>query len=414
MNINKQEYRYLRWLSVAIVGFISLVAGFNWLVNPFSIFDAPAISGFNANKPDYISYLRLTHAYRVERLKPECVLLGTSRTGRGLSPAHPALANLKCYNMALPAMSIYQMRRHLQHIQAVQAQKLVILAVELRLFNPDSDASDALFEKRLLVDADGHRQFNLFSAQLPDLASSWVSMSALQASLTTLRKQSWLKDTLAIDGYWAPLTNRADHAKMFRAYTRKSAEQFAEIKPKEDVFRKNLEELRLLLRETYGLGTEVKLIIHPSHAWHWQTLWFSGLWPRFETMKRQLLSINAEEAVRAGHKAYPIWDFSGSYGPALEAIPTNLHETMHWFWEPVHYKNALGDRLLNQVMDVDINDAKTANFGVRLDEAGLEEHLSRLRNLQKKYAENHPEQMTQIKALMAEATGSLTSAAVGP
>jgi len=389
-----------------------MVAGLNWLVNPFSIFDAPSLSDFNANKPDYINYLRLTHAYRVERLKPECVLLGTSRTGRGLSPEHSALAHLKCYNMALPAMSMYEMRRYLQHVQAIQPQKLVILAVELRMFNPESDSSDTLFDTRLRVDSEGHRQFNLFSTQLPDLVSSLISLSALQASLTTIRKQSWIKDTLAANGYWRPLTNQVDHAKMFIAFTRKSAEQFEEMKLKEDIFHKNLEELRLLLRESYDLGTDVKLIIHPSHAWHWQTLWFSGLWPRFETMKRKMLSINAEEAVRAGHKAYPVWDFSGSYSTALELIPEKQVETMHWFWEPVHYKNALGDIVLDQVMNEDMNHSKKTDFGVRLDEAGLEDHLTRLRNLQKQYAANYPDQIAQIHDLMAEVTAGLASGGV--
>jgi len=387
-----------------------MVAGLNWMVNPFSVFDTPAIPRFNVNKPDYVSYLRLTHAYRVERLKPECILLGTSRTGRGLVPAHPALANWKCYNMALPAMSMYEMRRFLQHAQAVQPQKLVILALELRIFNPesDTDTSDAFFDSRLRVDSDGHRQFNLFSAQLPDLASSLVSMSALQASITTVRKQSWVKDTLAPDGYWEPLTERWDHAKTFLVYTRKSAQQFKVMQQNEDVFRKNLEELRLLLRETYGRSTEVKLVIHPSHVWHWQTLWLSDLWPRFETMKRQLVSINAEEAVRAGRKAYPVWDFSGAYGPALEPIPARQGETMRWFWEPVHYKRALGNVLLNRVMDVDMNDPELADFGVRLDEAGLEDHLTRLRTLQEAYAANHPDEVAKIRALMAEATDGLT------
>lgn len=94
-------------------------------------------------------------------------------------------------------------------------------------------------------------------------------------------------------------------------------------------------ELRQLLREAYGNGTDVRLLIPPSHAWHWQTLWLSGLWPRFEETKRQLVKINESEALRAGRGAYSIWDFSGAYCPTLEQPPTRQTESMRWFWEPV-------------------------------------------------------------------------------
>ncbi|MDP1678937.1 MAG: hypothetical protein Q8L02_02210 [Candidatus Nitrotoga sp.] len=400
----KLEHRYLKWVAGGTVGLMALVALLNWLVNPFSIFDTPAIPRFNSNKPVYVDHLRLTHVYKVERLQPECILLGTSRTGRGLAPDHPVLANLKCYNLALPAISMYEMRRYLQHAQAVRPQKLVLLSMDFRVFSTVPDLSGAFSEERLMVNSKGEKQFNLFSSRLPDLASSLISLPALLASLTTIRKQAWVKDTLAADGYWKPLTDRFDHLTAFRAYTQNSAQRFNELRQNENIFRKNTEELRLLLREAYGIGTDVKLLIPPSHAWHWQTLWLSGLWPRFEELKHQLVSINEEEALRAGRETFPVWDFSGAYGPALEKLPATKTETMRWFWEPVHYKRALGDVVLSSVMGVAEHDApEFAGYGVILDGAGLERHLGRLRTLQQAYAASHPDDVARIKALMDQA-----------
>jgi hypothetical protein len=237
------------------------------------------------------------------------------------------------------------------------------------------------------------------------LASSLVSTSALLSSLKTIRKQAWVKDTLADDGYWKPLTDRYDHPTAFRAYTQNSVRRFNELRQNEAIFRKNTEELRLLLREAYGRGTNVKLLIQPSHAWHWQTLWLSGLWPRFEEMKRQLVSINEAEALRAGREIYPVWDFSGTYGPALEPLPATKTETMRWFWDPVHYKRALGDVLLNRLMGPTEHDSpELAGFGVLLDSADVERHLGRLRALQQAYAANHPNDVAQITALINQAS----------
>lgn len=402
----KPETRYLRLVIGGTLGIMAMVAGLNWVVDPFSIFDAPAIAGFNANKPDYVEHLRLTHVYRVERLKPECLLLGTSRTGRGLAPDHPALAKFHCYNLALPAMSVYEMRRYLQHAQAVRPQNLAVLALDFRTFNTAPAKSGAFSEERLTVNSIGQRQFNFFTARLPDLASSLISLPALQASFNTVRKQAWVKDTLAANGYWKPLTDRYDHRTAFQAYTLNSAQRFEEAKRSEDIFRQNAEEIRLLLREAYGSGVEVKLLIPPSHAWHWQTLWLSGLWPRFETMKRLLVSINAEEAARAGHEPYPIWDFSGAYGPALEPLSARQGENMRWFWEPVHYKRALGDMLLSRMLGVaEEAGSDLATFGVRLDSAGLERHLERLRALQVGYAASYPDDVARIQVLMDKARG---------
>lgn len=394
---------YLKWLATGAGTLILCVVALNWLVNPFSLFDPPAIRGLNANKPHYVEHLRLTHVYRVTRLEPECVLLGTSRAGRGLAPDHPALQALGCYNLALPAISVYEMRRYLQHAQSVRPLKLAILAMDFRAFSTAPDQSGAFSEARLRVDANGRKQFNLFSSQLPDFASSLISTSATLASLGTIRKQGWAKDTLAANGYWAPLTERYDHAASFEAYTRNSARRFAELHGSEDVFRKNLDELRRLLRAAYGSGIDVRLVFSPSHAWHWQTLWESGLWARFEDIKRQLVRINAEEAARAGARPYPVWDFSGSHGPALESVPAARGAAMHGFWEPVHYKRAVGDVLLARVMGLAPHDAGGPEaFGVPLDAATLEQHLAGLRSMQQAYMKNHPGDVSRIRALMRQ------------
>ncbi len=395
---------YLKWLACCVALLMSLIAGFNWLVNPFSIFDAPSITGFNANKPGYVEHLRLTHSYRVSRMEPECVILGTSRAGRGLRTDHPLLYDRGCYNMALPAASLYEIRRYLQHAQSVRHQKLVIVSLDFRLFSGLRGVSGAFSETRLGVDAQGNRQLNLFNAWLPDMAASLTSTSALLASATTIRKQSWIKDTLSANGYWQPLTEEYDHSAGFSLQTSSSARRFRAATSEAATFPRNLEEFRRLLRDAHVQQTDVRLLIPPSHAWHWQTLWLSGLWPRFEEMKRQLVAINETEARLAGQEAYPLWDFSGAYGPALEKVPSNRTERMRWFWEPVHYKSALGDLILNRMLGTtDPSRGESSGFGVLLNATSVDAHLLRMRRQQEQYQENHAIDVHRIRQLMREA-----------
>ena len=85
------ERQYLRWFFAAAAASLALIALLNLAVDPYSVFGSPRIPRFNANKPDFVEQLRLTHVYAVARRKPGCILLGTSRTGRGLDPDQPAL-----------------------------------------------------------------------------------------------------------------------------------------------------------------------------------------------------------------------------------------------------------------------------------------------------------------------------------
>lgn len=393
---------YIRILAIACLASVAVLAGFNYVVDPFSVFGAPHIAGFNANKVDFLEHLRLTNVYAVERIKPKCIILGTSRAGRGLSPDHPALADTPCYNMALPGISLYEMRRYFQHAQAIQPLDKAILALDFREFNSAPDRSGAFSEARLAVDREGVAQFNLFSARLPDLAAALLSSKALLSSMRTVRQQRWANITLATNGYWQSLTENIYHAAAFNAYTQNSFRRFEEIAHNDMIFSQNADDLRALLRAAYQSTVKVSVLISPAHAWHWETLYQSGLWPRFEEMKRIIVSINHEEATRAGKAEYQTWDFSGAAGPSLEPLPAGgKYKAMRWYWEPVHYKRALGDAVLSRALtDQSLAFPVLAGFGTQITPANLEQYLHRLRALQKQYAEVHPEVEAHIRELM--------------
>lgn len=393
---------YIRVFAIACLASVAAVAGLNYAVDPFSVFGAPHIAGFNTNKVDFLEHLRMTNVYAVKRIKPKCIILGTSRAGRGLSPEHPALAGKPCYNMALPAISLYEMRRYFQHAQSIQPLDQAILALDFRVFNTAPDRSGAFSETRLAVDREGIAQFNLFSARLPDLAAALLSTKALLSSVKTVRQQRWVNITLAGNGYWPSLTDHYDHAAAFDVYTKNSFRRFEEIARNEMIFRQNADDLRALLRAAYQSSVKVSILISPAHAWHWETLHHAGLWTRFEEMKRMIVSINHEEAARAGKAEYQVWDFSGALGPSLEPLPTGgKPKAMRWYWEPVHYKRALGDAVLSRALtDQAPAIPVLAGFGTKITPANLEQHLLRLRTLQKQYAEAHPEDVAHIRELM--------------
>lgn len=378
---------------------LTCVAGLNWLVNPFSVFDPPPLPRINVNKPGYIEHLRLTHAHRVTALAPNCVLIGTSRTGRGLRPDHPAFADLDCYNLALPAIGMYEMRRYLQHAQATRPLKLAILGIDFRVMNSPADDSGAFVETRLAVDAQGRPQGNRIAPWGADMAATLLSFNAVAATLDAVRRHDWIKDSLRRDGFWAQLDDTYDHSTGFDAYSRNTLNRFAAVLRGGDAFRGNLEQFRLLVRDAHVHRIDLRIHIPPSHAWHWQALWESGLWPKFEAMKEALVTLNEEEAQRAGRPPFPLWDFSGSEGPALEPVPTDMTEKMTWFWEPVHFKSTLGDRVIDRVMAGEQPEMPPGTIGQSLRAETLGMQLERLRALQHAFGTHNPEVVAHLQSL---------------
>ena len=141
-NSNATAARFLRRLGVAVLALVASTAAINWLVDPYGVFVPPRIAGLNAIKPAFVEHLRLTIPYAIERLRPDGLILGTSRAGRGFSTTHPSWHGLKVYNSALPAASIYEMRRLLQHAHAVHPLQRVVLGLDHRVFYQNRDGDE--------------------------------------------------------------------------------------------------------------------------------------------------------------------------------------------------------------------------------------------------------------------------------
>lgn len=105
--------RYLKVYLALVLLAGTMVAGFNYFIDSYSLFATPRIKGINANKVDFVEHLRLSNIYAIDRVKPDALIIGTSRAGRGLSPEHPGWRDQRCYNAALPGINLYEILRYL-------------------------------------------------------------------------------------------------------------------------------------------------------------------------------------------------------------------------------------------------------------------------------------------------------------
>ncbi len=349
------------------------LAVFNLLVNPFSLYPSPTIKGFNKDKVEYLKYLRLTKVHRVYYDRPDSIILGTSRSGRGLSPRHPAWGDGQVYNMALPASGMYEIFRLVQHAHSAKPLQRVVLGLDFRMFNT-ARVNPAFSEGRMLVTPDNNHNPEHLSTLISDLFTTLVSSTAIQASLNTVRFQGWNTDTLFANGRWDRTRIPYDHRAAFIAYTKNSIKRLREISGPV----RGLDHYRKLLDLAHKDGIDLRLFISPSHATHWILLKRLGLWPRFEQLKSDLARINREAAKQANKPPFPLWDFSGVNSISIEPIPqeNETQKKMQWFWESIHYRVNLGNRILDKVLRNPTERKISGDFGMQLMNMDLDTHVA--------------------------------------
>ena len=210
--------------------FISLlfVVSFNFLINPYDIFESPEIKGLNSYKSEVIWNTRLSRIYQLENVKPEVILLASSR-GMVIPEEYFTDDMMTGFNLSLPSASTYELLRVFQHAQAVYPLKKVILALdedftETKQFNFSED--------RLMVDVDGNRNEKKWLQRLKDIFVGLLSSNALQSSFRTISKQKLAPDTIDIKQANSDRVSRAGgHRQMFRTM---EASMFSEYGGKGD------------------------------------------------------------------------------------------------------------------------------------------------------------------------------------
>ena len=107
---------------------------------------------------------------------------------------------------------------------------------------------------------------------------------------------------------------------------------------------------RFMLRRAYSEGTDLRLFTVPLNAAFLQLFQALDLYGRYEFWLKELVRINEEEAARANRQPFPLWHFGDVNQITTEPIPSETDKTpMKYFWDPVHYRRAAGDLLLDRI-----------------------------------------------------------------
>jgi hypothetical protein len=378
----KNSKDYMKELLILIVIFVISSASFNWIMNPYGIFNSPEIEKINKFKPEFFTHLRLAKAWAVYKHKPDGIILGSSRSEFGLDSNHSGWNAQSVYNLGLSDANMYEILQYFQHAHTINPQKQVVLGVDFFMFNIFASNHSDFDESNLAMNPK-------FSGANKFL--TLISIDTIWSSIKTLFKQTKIDMLYLPNGqidstnYIRTVRQQGGHRQLFllteEQQTRNTwFKNFVHPKTGEST----LKYFRSFLEIAYRDDVDLRILISPSHARLWEALYSVGLWPQFEQWKRQMVRINAEQANKYGKTPFPLWDFSGYNSFTTEEVPPlgDIKTEMKWYWEASHYKKTLGDLALDRIFGEHIiaND-----FGKLLESKNIEQQLAKIRTEQQQY-----------------------------
>jgi hypothetical protein len=369
--------RYLLIWAGALLALLAVVAGVNIVVNPYDLFDFPRIRGVNVLKPAIKNHAALTKAYQVERARPVTAVLGTSRVYLGIDAASPEFpASFRpVYNYGLPGTNMSRsLLRELREAWSTGNLRHVVAFLDVPAFlEVDQPVHGEEDERRLRYLDNGAPNPAWREQRLHDAFLSIVTLAALTDSVRTVLAQrgrdgggdtvlDLRSDGTSTDADFAA----AAHAEGMNAvFAQKDEYDLSRIPTFQQTLANwhglmpNLGVVREMIRFCREHDLTLTLILGSSHADGMEIYRRAGLWPWVEQLKIDIASLVAE----ARGDTVTAWDFVEYSGYTTEKLPPpgDRVTPIHWFWEPVHFKMALGEVMLRRVFS-----GAPADFGAPL------------------------------------------------
>lgn len=382
--------KYLLIVLGTIAGLTAASIALTTYADPYRLFGRNSLAV--AVKPRIYQRAMMAKTYQIERVRPRTILLGNSRTEIGIDPASDVWPShfRPVFNAALAGRDLLTAWRILQDDFAISPPRAIVL--EADFFDFLSNAPDPMpsgDDRRFLVDHRGAHNPERQVQELMDIYNGTLSIDAVWDSIVTLFNQANQASVTMTPLGFNPLrqyqndVHTIGYRGMFEHEWRMYAKKFPQYphpnfkQPEQMIEFHYLSKICDIAREKQ---TRLVIFVPPYHESLLGYIRAAGLWPSFEAWKRALVQTVEGCDNRVSEPAPHIVrliDFSGYNQFTEEPVPqrTGNKVQMRWYWEPGHFKPALGDHILRQIL------ARGAvpRFGTELDSSSIEAALSTIR-----------------------------------
>jgi|TARA_B100000315_G_scaffold70439_1_gene64267 hypothetical protein len=392
----KNNISYLKFFFGFVLSALLLLGVFNWYVDPFEIYWT---GEYEPRRKVFMKKLWIFKAMNIRKIAPQAVMLGSSRSMIGLDAEHPGgdSSVYPRYNLGLPASNLYEILSYLQHANELTPVKQAIIGVDFFSFNVFYQAKTEFNDSFLLSEGDS-KLFSRFRETMVAL----FTLTSFDLSKRKIRSKG--KETSYLNGSstdFYKYTQRYPPGKSFLHNQKNYLSIFLHPPPRHqfclyDQNGKNsqMQALRKLVDLAHRKKIDLRIFIHPIHASLQEIIKYAGLWPAFEDWKQKLVRITSEQNMDQAQKVQ-LWDFSGyNRFTTEEKTPLEaLAPTMKWYWEALHYRKELGDRVLDRIYN-HRHERRIIpdDFGILLSKNNIDGHLKLIREQQTEYERLHIEE----------------------
>jgi hypothetical protein len=394
--------RYLWVWILSTIALLGTVVVVNLCVDPYGLFRVVDIAGLNRIKSRASERAELFKLSGVERMHPATLILGNSRAEIGFDPdsaAWPESAR-PAFNLAIPGAGISAVAGDFAKALRGTSPSLVVVGLDFLDFRVDPSSGDTFRTAAPSADPSGE-----FRAHL----SALLTMSALADSLATVRAQHEAYPTSLTEAGFNPkqdyvgVAKREGYYAMFRQRDQENALVY--LRGPKSVFQARgrsapgFDAVDHIIALARSRGITLRFVLYPYHVHTLMLFDLTGLWPAYEDWKRELA--RRVDTAR-GTMDLELWDFTGLSPYTDERVPPpgDTRTELRWYWEAGHFKKSLGDLLLANMLNTQIDGGR---WGYRLTRRDVEEHLREQRAAYDDYKYRHSEDVAELKALVAAA-----------
>ncbi len=306
-----------------------LIGVFNYVIDPYFIYDTARIPYLNIEKPRSGSR-RIFMPIYITRQHSDVIVLGSSR-GTATSKAFAATwPQEKIQDAGVSALRVREAIEYLTLFASRSDIKTIVYQPDFFSFNRNFPYHPTFVPT---IVGEG----NLWRLQVIaifGLTTLKASVETVYANLRSGRAARNPFEGLEVNS--APKDNVEQMREWFKyqldTYTR-SPEFYKNF----ELDTESLHALAVTFRKITASGKKLIVLIGPSHALQWEDKWRAGLWPQLETWKRGMVALAANTGI-------PIWDFS-SFSPI-----STLHadkSALPWYADSSHFTQKTAQLAVN-------------------------------------------------------------------
>lgn len=338
--------RYNKNLLFFTLATLLLIVSFNFLIDPYHVFNAPKFEKINATKNHTINH-NMSKFYAAKLANPTVLLIGTSRTAH----VHPKylqkyFPNEKIYNLAIPGSGIVSQKDNIEYFIKHHKIKAIVYGVDFFAFNPTNNVPNSKEKIRYSDDF------------TKDYMDSLLSIRTLRKSIKTLRDNikgkyqhldyeigwdTYENDYLLIQNKGIPYIEAKTSIELQTLSTQEKHFNYAPFKEPSSIA-KPLEDIEKIVQLCKENGVALRMFISPIYAPIVDIIYNKGYDKSYHFWKRELAKYGS------------VYDFSG-YNSVTKNIANYIDGS--------HYQTALAESIFAKIFhDTSIEVAN--DFGVVL------------------------------------------------